>query len=292
MKLKGSIIYIGRSGSGKTKHMLKYVKRHKDKKVYVLNDKSNLSKKHKFVSVDWNFNFSSLRNSILMVEDLVCLSSKQLALLSTMVNVFQRHNQNICLLATHALRGNNIFSLTQYMSYFVFTTGHANEVNWNIVCNIYKVPDDVKCKGQMFFRNPPGQFSSLILNAESLNFEILDSRYQPILAKSSSELTKNSILQRFTVIFKPFENGGKMLSFASFILDNLDISQIDPDLSIVVKHKSKRRIKVSLIDYINVLSSSASPKISKTLLLFHKLMLSKMSIPQLFIANKNVISVL
>jgi GTPase SAR1 family protein len=295
-QMRGNIIYVGTSGSGKTMHMLKYVKsNYKRCRKYVLNDTSNLAKKFKsFEAVDWDFEFAKIRNSVLICEDLICLSSKQLLLLATFVNVLRRHQDNTCVLITHALRGNNLYSLVQHMNFFVFLSGRANISNFNVVCTIFKIPEDIQARGQDFFLHPPGKYYSLILNTETFELTITDPYYNKVSGPNnkevnmSSSVQKSQMLDQIQNVLKPFPNGAQLFAFASFLVNNLPPQYINPDLSVKGIGKNRKSVRVSLIDYINVVSSESSP-MSKAMLGLHSFLLSKLTIPHLFIKNKHLI---
>ena len=291
--MQGSIIYVGTSGSGKTMHMLKYVRsKFKKCKKYVLNDVSNFGNKfNSFESVTWDYDFSQLKNSVLICEDLICLSSKQLLLLATFVNVLRRHQGNTCVLITHALRGNNLYSLIQHMNFFVFLSGRANIANFNVVCNIFKIPEDIQSRGQDFFLNPPGKYYSLVLNSETFDMTIIDPNYRVAVSKHSATAStqarsKTQILDQLQNVFKPIPNGGQLFAYASFLVHNLPSDIISSDLSIKGTGKTKS-IRLSLIDYINIACSDTA-HVSKAMICLHKYFQSQLTIPMLFIKNKNL----
>jgi hypothetical protein len=290
--MKGSIIYVGTSGSGKTMHMLKFVKScFKNTKKYVLNDTSNFGQKIKsFESVDWDYDFSKLKKSVLICEDLICLSSKQLVRLATFVNVLRRHQDNTCVLITHSLRGNNLYSLIQHMNYFVFLAGRSNVTNYNVVCTIFKIPEDIRAQGQEFFLNPPGKYYSLVLNADNFDLTVIDPNYKIIRGQHENKnhvaCSKSQILSQLQNVFKPYPNGGQLFAYATFLVNNLPPDIIRPDLSIKGTSK-KTSVKLSLIDYVNI-ACSETATVSTPMKGFHKFLQSQLTIPMLFIKNKQL----
>ena len=287
--LEGSILFIGTSGSGKTQCLTRIAtKTFRKRKKYVLNDKTGLSDKHKkFYPVSWNTDLSKMKNAALVCEDLICLSTKQLATLTNFINVTRRHNNNICLLVTHSLRGNNVYSLIQYMNHFVFTSSRANSSNWKTICQIFQLDNQTAELGADFFANiKAGEFNFLHFDAQTLRATIYDSTYQPVEENvNSSEvsapdhLTRDEILSRFQSVFKSFPLGDKMYALSHFLVVNLPSDFISPDLS--VRYKEKR---VSLVDYVQYVTTAdlKPPKLIKRL---HKHIVKKLVLPELFILN-------
>jgi hypothetical protein len=283
--MRGSILFIGPSGTGKSLAMLNYVKNINPQKVLVLNDKTRLAKEQKFISVDWDFDFKILKNGVLICEDLVCLSGKQLALLGTFVNVLRRHNNNTCLLVTHALRGNNIYSLLQQMNYFVFTSARSNIQNWNVVCSIFKLDNDIRNRGEEFFLKSPGKFYTLVLDTAKSSIQIFTPDYKPsqITQLTQPKLSTKEILEKFALVFKGCKRESQMYSLANFLVGNLPREmEIKADLSIIIP--SSKPIRISLVDYIQLLTSPKAT-VNKPMTLVHSYFCRQMIIPNLLIEN-------
>jgi len=274
---------VGPTGSGKSSHLLNYVQlRYAKSRKYVLNDmKGDLgSKKKRFKPVDWDYNFARLRHSVLICEDLIHLKPPQVKLLTTFINVLRRHRDNTCFLVSHSLRNNNIYSLLQHVNYFVFLSGHANLVNFKVVCSIFNLPDGLKSKGLDFFSNPPGKYYSLVLNTETFETAVFNPSYHRVESPERGRPSRTDILNQFELVFKPFPNGSQMFALATFLVSNLPVSMIRPDLSI-----GGRSPPISLIDYISVISGEHS-KVSKPMYALHKFLKSHVTIPHLFVRNQ------
>lgn len=288
--LSGSVLFVGTSGSGKTQCLIEIaLGQLKNRKKYVLNDKTGLASQNKnFYSVNWEKDLSSIRNSALICEDLVCLTSKQLSKLTNFVNVTRRHNNNVCLLVTHSLRGNNVFSLIQHMNHFIFTSTRANYSNWKIICRIFELDLDTTEIGKTFFTKiQSGHFYFLHFDCQTLVASIYDSSYKPLVAGEKKPvmdgLSQQELLKRFHSVFKSYKRGDKMYALSHFLVVNLPDQYIAPDLS--VKYKGKR---ISLVDYIQYLSSH-DLKPTKNIKRLHQHIVKLLVLPELFILNSNFV---
>jgi len=258
------------------------------KSIFVLNDQTGLSKEHRFNKITWDYPFESIRKSILICEDLVCLSNRELKLLTTFVNIMRRHNDNTIILVTHSLRNNNLYSLICHMHFFIFMSNRSNVSNWNAAGTIFKIPDDLRSQGQEFFSNPLGKYYSMVLNCSNFNLTCLSPNYQVCTKSNSTNQTSQSkLLDRFSNIFKGFDRGPRLYAFAHFLVLNLPSNVIAPDLSVVAKNK-QNPIKISMVDYIHIVSSPDEP-ISKPMRKLHLYILSYVTVPQLFIQNKHLL---
>ena len=290
--MKGSICFVGSSGSGKTQAIEHSIKTHRrSKKVFVLNDLNNLAGSHKnFHSVDWNFNFKALKKSILLCEDIVCLSGPHLKLLATFVNVIRRHQDNTCILVTHALRGNNVYALVQHMNFIIFTWSSSGIVNWNTVASIYKLSNDLVLEGQSFFKDQTKKFHTLIFDTGKITLKIFKPDYT-LFKKSASSATSQpvseaSLLESLDTVFRAFENGPVMNAYANFLVKNLNSNLIRKDLSVVFRSSNKEH-KVSLVDYVACVTDSSSVA-SKAIKILHKYILAQCTVPDLFIENQQL----
>jgi hypothetical protein len=175
------------------------------------------------------------------------------------------------------------------MNFFVFLAGRSNITNFNVVCTIFKIPEEIQAKGQDFFLNPPGKYYSLVLNSDTFDLTIIDPNYRVVSKKSNNGTklrSKTQILDQLQNVFKPFPNGGQLFAYASFLVNNLPPDIISSDLSIKGIGR-KKSIRLSLIDYINI-ACSETAHVSNPMLCLHKYFQSRLTIPMLFIKNKNL----
>ena len=290
-----SVLYVGSSGSGKTSMITTQIKRTKQsrKSVFVLNDHADLARTHGFNNIGWEFKFRSLRRSTLICEDLVCLSNKELKLLATLVNIIRRHNQNTVILVTHSLRNNNIYSLVCHMNFIVFLSNRSNIGNWNVTCSIFKVPDEVKTRGQEFFSRGPAKYCSFVFNTASFEITTLSPEYS-IVKEPGHSPSKNKyvseakLLERFQAVFKGFDHGHRFFALAQFLVFNLPPQVIAPDLSVsMLRANKKDRAKISVVDYVSTVSSPHVP-VTEDIKSLHDFIRRKVSIPRLFVQNKRL----
>jgi hypothetical protein len=167
-------------------------------------------------------------------------------------------------------------------------SNRSNVSNWNAAGTIFKIPDDLRSQGQEFFSNPLGKYYSMVLNCSNFNLTCLSPNYQVCTKSNSTNQTSQSkLLDRFSNIFKGFDRGPRLYAFAHFLVLNLPSNVIAPDLSVVAKNK-QNPIKISMVDYIHIVSSPDEP-ISKPMRKLHLYILSYVTVPQLFIQNKHLL---
>jgi hypothetical protein len=177
------------------------------------------------------------------------------------------------------------------MNYFVFLAGRSNITNFNVVCSLFKIPEDIQSRGRNFFLNPPGKYYSLVLNSDTFELTVIDPNYK-VVSKDSNKAqqlftSKSQIIDQLNNVLKPFPNGAQLYAFATFLVNNLPQDLITSDLSIKGTGKQKRK-RLSLIDYINVVCSESTP-VSKAMKALHQFIQSQVTIPKLFINNVQMV---
>jgi hypothetical protein len=176
------------------------------------------------------------------------------------------------------------------MNFFVFLAGRSNITNFNVVCTIFKVPEDIQSRGHNIFLNPPGKYYSLVLNSDTFELTIIDPNYNVVTkdAKQTNLFTsKSQIIDQLNNVLKPFPNGAQLFAFATFLVNNLPQDLISSDLSIKGTGK-KRHKRLSLIDYINIVCSETTP-VSKAMNALHQYIQTQITIPNLFIKNEKLV---
>lgn len=318
----GSVLIIGRSGTGKSSLLKQLVQRlPKAKHLYLINVKADEREAYEKIHAGGpekvrSVALSNLRaisgRSMVIVEDIISMKEKEQTSLREAVNYTAHHKKCKLFCVTHTVFKTGIYSLMPLFHYIVFTSSPANgpilrqtfaqfglpkQESENIVLSIDEKTRtlkqslgkkrDPRCIVYFFdcTHMVVGYTTDSFKREETTTLEPVDASKQSTTTEARSSLNKNPLLEAF------FPNSGPARAILQFIrasktaqahLDNSTLTFTFP--SRTPRNQAKT---VSLVDYIaTALTATKVPSPSDRLL--HHFLSVRCHLPQSVIANRRL----
>lgn len=250
------ILFIGKSGSGKSVAAARIVSSN-SLPTYVLNSPSSQKEDQlKFFPVEWS-EVSELRSANVIAEDLIACDASQLATLQNLCNYACRHhNLPILIMVCHTATSNNIFPILQCVTHVSFMRSRSNAKSLRTVLAQfnYKKEERDKMLEDFLADRGGGQYGYWTLDVEGETFQRDPAGDAPeVTLDSLSSYRKTAV--NYLGLFCPERE--KALAIFDYILRKLPLQELrSSDLTVDLREKESGRLRShSLIDLIHAVTS-------------------------------------
>ena len=252
-------------------------------------------------------------NSLVIVEDIIHLSTSDAKNLRTSLNYDAHHKNQKNFCVTHSMYKTSIWSMLSFFHFIIFSSASSNIPVIRICLKIYfKVEKSIienwiyqfkilgkeqkdayfyfDCSSMKFY------FSKNLLDPSCARILSDNSKVSTSLNSKSEENEKEELLElrkrTLEIKFEKFCEGHpfKLQATAVFsiLINCLNLELIrNHDLTIKFKTKKNTEKRISLVDYISALLDSTNKKTHQDLLVLHKYVTNFCNIPSIFILNTN-----
>lgn len=266
-------LIVGTSGSGKTEAAKILSKKWKKPVIWMDQNFEGFQDEKKLREV---------KSSTIVVDDIIQPSEKETLRIKRLLNVYKRHNENHVVCITHSVVRNNLMSLVSYFDRFLFTSHPNNEPSLDRLLKTLKYPlrEDV-LKDWNYYKS---KAFYLALNADDRDHSVLSRKdLEPF-----NEENDEKKLKKMITVLENYMNGKEAKLILEFIASNVSISLIsEDDFCVYLKTRKKPLVKISMLDYVNVLSDE-SKNPDSSIILLHKYLIKRCTFPSLFLKNKRL----
>jgi GTPase SAR1 family protein len=297
----GSVLIIGKTGSGKTTLVRRILKRYwrddSTKEVYTLNVKSNeykLTNNNLIKDITFEQLNSVPKKSIIIVEDVISMTPFQAKALREAINYNAHHKRQKIYVISHHLYKTNIFQLIPYFNYVIFTASQSNLPLIKIVFQYFNIAKDQYKLASDFVLNNTLPFAYFIFGSENQHFVKADS-VKALLNNifknynsSGTEKTIDELMTRFNSFVSDSNPLKQDASTVFSILVNAlpSLTNVNmTDLTLKCQTTKGSNLHISLIDYVMSLVTKKG-SVSKHNVFLHGYFKKLCKIPKMFIVNK------
>jgi hypothetical protein len=283
-----SSFVLGRSGSGKTVAAAELLEA-EGRPMHVVNGEPPSPS---FTVCKWS-EVLQLSKCSLLVDDLVSVSSANLAILQTLVNVNARHKDVVVILVCHSLVKNNIYSLMSFVTQVNFTMGRSNARSIGLVCDYFRVSKQQRDQYVETFLADKAEYGYYVFSTGTLSFT--KHGKSGVGAPSSSTAASTSApaceaalrlretAENYVTLF--CQEPQKVLAVYDFIVPRIPVHALKADLTLSLKNKgSGQMVQLSLLDYLQALNSKERP--SRQILSVHAYVGKYVTLPRMFVQNR------
>ena len=253
----------------------------------VWGDKSDYPASEGFKHIDLEDVFA-LRDSSVVIEDIISPLPKVLDMIRTLFHKIQRHHNLKLWFVTHTAMKNNTYSLLSLYHEIVLTKDAANQEAFQKLVSIHKLPaaeaesvwKDFSARGERLY---------LSVDPKAKSYKVTDYKGQP--PRLAFEDLSKRIKAILASIFdgKRLERQGVLLDYIFSPPLGVDRQLINGDLSMSLEGtESGTMIKVSLVDYLATVTDEDSSLPSYKIMALHEYITSKIQIPALLIKNHHL----
>lgn len=305
----GCVLLLGGSGTGKShglKQMIADLQVSAGKNsphLYSINvrDQEYLDefKQHTPISFD---KINLVRNnSIVIVEDIITLNTKEEISLRQLLNWQAHHKELKVFCVSHNIFKTKLFNTISYFHYVVFTSSLSNLAVIKNCLSYFQVTPEVWEHLQSKIKTFEGKqgvyfFFDTNKRAFYVTNNLLDPGSTRLLAHAEksvdstnqkAEKIKQELQKRFELFFKGRENAPQANAVFSILVNCLNPEHVRL-VDLTLKFNSARGIRrVSLVDYINsLLDARPSAQPDQSQLVVHNYIKSHCKIPEIFLLNK------
>jgi GTPase SAR1 family protein len=289
------ILILGKSKSGKSVLVRSLIDQfaHPKRPVYIVNDKTNDCPYEK---LKWT-QLEDLKNAALIFEDLIACSKIQFKTIQEMLNYYAHHNlvsPIICV--SHSLHNNNIFGLLPYFNIIFISAVQSSLGSLKSLLQYYQYEPEEKILYLNQLKNcDEKDFNHFMINVEKRQIKLTcaqdPEKLETFDPENKLSATPGLSAQKFLGHLK---NSIDMLRLFDIIYQVIPTHRFnEKDLTVKLpkkcKGRKKQNVKISLIDYLSVLTSPNEP-VDETLYKFHKYLRKKKNIilPKTYVKNKKM----
>jgi len=287
------ILVIGASGSGKsqtTRHLLA------DSRLptFVLNDRDRQHADYTPLEFDQVLDQADCN---VVVEDLIDCTPAQLAVLQTLCNFNARHHRiALLVLVAHSITKNGIAALLQYLTHVFFMTTRSTVASLAYVLTHYQFPRaDRLALQERFLRDTRGsqRFGHWVLDVEKGTFEPSAAAATAAASAAATDDDLRGDLRKVAETYVPLfaedeRHGRRALAVFDYILAGLtDLRHLDRDsLEFHFRGQESGQVRrLSLIDFVNTITSSAAAVSPDVVALHAHLNRQGLCLPRCFVKN-------
>lgn len=297
----GSVLIIGKTGSGKTTLVRRILKRfwrdNPDKDVYTVNIKSN-EYKLKSINAVKDITFEQLntvpKRSVIIVEDVISMTNFQAKALREAINFNAHHKRQRIFVITHHVFKTSIYQLIPYFNYIIFTASQSNLPIIQTVFRYFNIKEQYDLAAESVRKNtlPYAYFvfaaeTQQFLKADSikslLNNKLKNNNNIAVTEQTIDDLTNrfNSFVSDTNPLKQDAATVFSILINALPSLQNVNIT----DLTLKCQTPKGGNVNISLIDYVISLVKKKG-SVSKHSLFLHAYFKTLCKIPKMFVVNK------
>ena len=304
----GCVLLLGGSGTGKTYGLREILANLQSVKprplVYTINAKDSeyvsVAKKKPQVCT-----FDSIKNikpnSIVVIEDIITLSTKDEIALRQLLNYYSHHHKLKVFCVSHNIFKTKLYNTISYFHFVVFTSSLGN---LNLIKNTFGYfqlePIVVQnwCRKFKFFAAKKGVYcyfdvTERIFYATN-NIAKKEAAKQLGTAdsddsKPDSITQKQNLQSRFDLFFKGRPSGAQASAVFSILINCVNTEHVrSHDLTLGFASASGVK-RVSLVDYVDALLNNRQKIPDKNLQTVHNYISSHCKIPEIFMLNKHFV---
>ena len=290
MKNLDIYLLIGPSSSGKTNLAKQITDSHKQKTLAV-NDRDGDSPFNE--KLPWT-ELENLKDSAVVVEDLISLSKQQLDQLKYLLNYKGHHdNVNPIVLITHSIVANGMSQLLPYITRLIFSASPNCLSSIKRALSYYGFSKEEIDEHLVKFKDRLRPFLFFELGIISRDFSVFSlggAKMKPENENENESDWKRIASETSQNLFRHLLDPPMAQTIFDMLIPHIKEKSFNHhDLSVaMVSKKSKRLLKISLVDYIDSLIDNTKIP-SKDLLSFHFYMKKRVLIPESFIKNKKYV---
>ena len=307
--LHGCVLILGGSGTGKSHGVKQMISNLQDLSpkniphVYSINvrDKEYLTEFKQHTSISFEKITSIRDNSIVLVEDIITLTTKEEVQLRQLLNWQAHHKQLKVFCVSHNIFKTKLFNTISYFQYVVFTSALSNLAVMKNCLRYFQVEPEVWEELQSKIRLSEGKqgtyfFFDTNKRAFYVTQNLTDQSESRLLANAEKttdtsqqklEKSKQALQKRFELFFKGRDNSSQANAVFSILVNCLNPDHVRL-VDLTLKFNSAKGIqRVSLVDYINsLLDSQARHEPDHSQMVVHNYIKSHCTIPKIFLLNK------
>ena len=305
----GCVLLLGGSGTGKShglKQMIADLQVTTNKNVphlYSINvrDQEYLTEFKQHTAISFEKINTIKDGSLVIVEDIITLSTKEEVSLRQLLNWQAHHKQLKVFCVSHNIFKTKLFNTISYFQYVVFTSSLSNLTVIKNCLNYFQVApevwDQLQTKIKLFDSKQGVYFffdtNKRIFYATNNLTDCASTRllgHAEKVSDSSDQKTEKSRLalqKRFELFFKGRDNATQANAVFSILINCLNPEHVRlVDLTLAF-NSIKGVQRVSLVDYINsLLDSAPDQKPDQSQIVVHNYIKTHCKIPNIFLLNK------
>ena len=301
----GRVLFLGASGTGKSYGLKELVQNLQQKTrpvppVYTINvgDADFSTGLKKQVTATFAQMAKIKEGSIVVVEDIINLNTKEEVCLRQLLNYWAHHKSLKVFCVSHNIFKTKLFNTLSYFHFVIFTSSLSNLHLLKKCLSYFQVDPEVVSGWQAkikSFGGPKGVYYFWD-NSQRIFFatnKLTDPGSARELGKADSpdqdaseEKLRADLQRRFDIFFRGRQNAAQASAVFSIIVDCLNPKHIrltDLTLNFTSRQGPKR---VSLVDYVNsLLTADPKNKPEPSHLIVHKYVSTHCTIPEIFLLN-------
>jgi hypothetical protein len=308
----GSVLFLGGTGTGKTFGLKIILKQlldlQKHATLYTINVKDSeyaVEFKKQHVATKFEKIESFRRGSVVVVEDIIDLNTKEEIALRQLLNWHAHHKKLKVFCVSHNIFKTKLYNTLSYFKFVIFTSSLGNlfvlgkclayhQLEPEIVEGVVeRVKAFGGARGVYFYfdtarrkvfatNNLTNSGSARLLgdgNSSGSNLAVQNKK---------TEKMRATLQQRFELFFRGHKIGQQAGAVFSIINHCVESGHIDPvDLSLKFASRQGGQKNVSLVDYVHCLLTENHP-VQPDQLVLHKFVQTKCNIPKFFLVNNKL----
>lgn len=286
-----AVCVVGKSNSGKSYLTAKIVQAHADKTrpVYVLNFDKSRGEICPYVPIEWT-RLSRLENCSLIIEDFIATNKKNVEEVYKTLNHSMSHkNISLVVLVGHQITNTRIYSM---LSFFDLVYVSALPSSYSFFSQLLRYFGFAEAERQRYvecMKNVKENFRHFVIDVRNHTVALAefgggeDQRRKKALAAN--------VMQSASRYLTVLGNEKKERALAVFEIIFAKCKKIDgSDLSIKIKNRNGKVIKISVVDYIDAVIDVDGPKKEEntSLCLLHDFLQARgVILPRSYVKNRN-----
>lgn len=302
----GSTFILGKSGSGKTTLIHAIVKKYlkTKKKIFTLNVKGSEYRtlSPSIVNIDFSGLAQIPTNSVIIIEDVIFLSTLQSKQIRHLLNYYTHHCLLKVFLVSHHVFKTNTWNLLPFFNYIIFTGTQSNMPILRTFFSTFKIDKSIEQiwldQFSKAIKKHPYSYAHFDSSQQTFNiassmlallskqFRTFSSRANDSNQPSDSDDLIGKLQTRFDTFLQNCSLKQEAGAIFSILISSIPPSQINlGDLTLkVFSTKANSLLNFSLIDYIMCLLSPHS-SVSEANKFLHSYFKDKCQIPLIFVKN-------
>jgi hypothetical protein len=285
-----TILVCGKSFTGKTV-LSRSLVAGLGRPVYIANDPSPPKP---FRKVSWD-KLAEIRDAAVILEDVISCTDAEFKMIQHLMS-YAAHHSGIspAVLICHSVLKNRIHAVLGYVNYIYFTLTPSNATSIGAALRYFRfTKEEQEAMIKRFLGETKGTYGSFCLNVEERTFEKMDGK--PVSLGSNDKVApavpkrSRDDFVRAAERFLPLLPEPK-LALAAFeiIVRKIPLASLSPDdLSIELRlAESGGKLTLSLIDYLNVLTTNSRP--STDMFRLHRYIRKYVTVPDFFRKNRRL----
>jgi energy-coupling factor transporter ATP-binding protein EcfA2 len=289
------ILIIGETESGKSTIMRSIVQQftRPDRSVYVVNDRTLTSPYEK---IGWE-KVAKLEFATIIFEDIISCKKNEFVIIQEVLNFKAHHNHcNLVICIAHSLHKTGMFGLLPYFNFVYIAAKPSSLKSFKALLREYDFPPETRPSHVDRLKSVREKYSYLMLDVNESTFKVTSAR-----EIGTKETLPESDLQRGKRgVDAPEASASKFLGHLPKSQDKLRLFDIiypslpprkfnSKDLTVTLRSKKWGETRISLIDYISLLTDDQFAP-TKDLLKLHKYLrvVKNICLPKTYASNRQL----